>query len=181
MILTGKEIINQWNLGKIEICPFDPERATTNSYDLRLGNKFIQYTSPVIDPRNPPEFREIIADEKGILMKKGDFLVGHTQEKVGSDYFVPIIHARSSIARLGLFVHVTADLVDLGMHGNLSFQLYATLPIRLYPGMLVGQVSFWVPKGEIVLYKGKYQGANGPRSSEVFRDFKKSAQQKPEP
>ncbi len=174
MILTGKEIINQWNLGKIDIQPFHPERATTNSYDLALGNRFVQYTSSVIDPKVPPEYREIIADERGIVMKKGDFLVGHTAEIIGSDYFVPIIHARSSIARLGLFVHVTADLVDLGMHGNLSFQLYATLPIKLYPGMLVGQVSFWVPKGEIELYKGKYQGANGPRSSEVYRDLKKS-------
>ena len=174
MILTGKEIISQWEMGKIELRPFYPERATTNSYDLTLGNKFVQYTSEIIDPKQQPEYREIIADENGILMKKGDFLVGHTAEIIGRDHFVPIIHARSGIARLGLFVHVTADLVDLGMHGNLSFQLYATLPIRLYPGMLIGQVSFWVPKGEIDLYKGKYQGAGGPRSSEIYRDFKKN-------
>ncbi|MCL2468914.1 MAG: dCTP deaminase [Alphaproteobacteria bacterium] len=173
MILTGKEIIKQWELGKIDLRPFHPERATTNSYDLALGNRFVQYTSAFIDPKLPPKYREIIADNSGVVMKKCDFLVGHTAEIVGSDHFVPIIHARSSIARLGLFVHVTADLVDLGMHGNLSFQLYATLPIKLYPGMLIGQVSFWVPHGEIELYKGKYQGAGGPRSSEVYRDFKK--------
>lgn len=172
MILTGKEILAQFQQGKIDLQPFDPHRLTTNSYDLTLGDRFIQYTGDVIDPAKPNAYREMIVGPEGIVMQKNDFLLGHSVEIVGSDFFVPKIHAKSSAARLGLFVHVTADLIDLGSHGNVTFQLYATLPVKLYPGMSVGQVSFWKPKGEITLYDGKYQGSSGPQPSQVFRDFK---------
>jgi len=97
--------------------------------------------------------------------------LGHSSEIIGSKKFVPIIHAKSSIARLGLFVHVTADLIDIGSIGNITFQLYATLPIKIYPNMLIGQVSFWVPKGKINLYKGKYKNSVGPKASEIHKDF----------
>jgi dCTP deaminase len=177
MILTGTEITAQWNEAKIDIRPFRADRATTNSYDLTLGRKFIQYTSEIIDPAVPTKYREFEAGEQGLLMKKGDFLLGHSEEIIGSDHFVPIIHAKSSTARLGLFVHVTADLIDIGSHGNVTFQLYATLPVKVYPGMIIGQVSFWATKGEITLYNGKYQGSTGPRPSEIHRDFQKKSSQ----
>jgi len=74
-----------------------------------------------------------------------------------------------------LFLHVTADIIDIGSHGHVTFQLHSTLPIRLYPGMAIAQVTFWKPKGKIVLYEGRYQGSRGPRASEVHRDFVKSA------
>ena len=104
-------------------------------------------------------------------MPAGDFVIGHSAEVVGSDHYVPIVHAKSGIARLGLFVHITADLIDLGSLGQIGFQLHSTLPIRLYPGMTVAQVTFWKPKGEIDLYKGRYQNSKGARASEVFKDF----------
>lgn len=84
-----------------------------------------------------------------------------------------MIHAKSGIARLGLFVHITADLIDIGSIGNTTFQLYATKNIRIYSGMLIGQVSFWVPKGKIILYEGKYQNSIGPKASQIHKDFKK--------
>jgi dCTP deaminase len=62
-------------------------------------------------------------------------------------------------------------LIDIGSHGVTTFQLYATLPVRLYRGMLIAQVSFWVPDGEIKLYKGKYQGSEGPKPSLTYKDF----------
>jgi dCTP deaminase len=104
-------------------------------------------------------------------MEPGDFMLGHSQEQIGSDHYVPLIHAKSSIARLGLFVHVTADLIDIGSFGQVTFQLFATERIKLKVGMAIAQVTFWVPRGEIKLYDGKYQGSLGPRPSEVFRDF----------
>ena len=78
---------------------------------------------------------------------------------MGSDSFVPIIRGRSSFARLGLFIHVTADLIDIGSHNQWTLQLHCVQPLRLYAGMHVGQVTFWTVKGEIVLYSGKYQGS----------------------
>jgi dCTP deaminase len=171
MILTGTAIVREINLGKIKIDPFDATKATTNSYDLTLGSEFIRYTEGTIDPRKPNAYEQFNIGAEGLQMAAGDFLLGHSTEIVGSDHYVPIIHAKSGVARLGLFVHITADIIDIGSHGHVSFQLHSTLPIRLYPGMTIAQVSFWKPKGKIVLYDGRYQGSRGPRASEVHRDF----------
>lgn len=171
MILTGSEIKKQVKAGKIKISPFSVSRITTNSYDLTLGKKVLKYTSKIIDPKKKAEFKMLEIPKEGLLMKPSNFLLGATAEKVGSDYFVPIIHARSGIARMGLFVHVTADLIDIGSFGNLTLQLFTTLPVKIFSGMKIAQVSFWVPRGKIILYQGKYQHSNGPRPSLAYRDF----------
>jgi len=171
MILSGKEIQKQVNKGRIILTPFNEENITTNSYDLTLGNSYIKYTGKIIDPAKENKYVVKKISKKGLLLKKGDFVLGHSIETLGSEHYVPIIHARSGIARVGLFVHVTSDLIDIGSIGNVTFQLYATLPIKIYPSMPIGQVSFWVPKGKIKLYKGKYQNSVGPRASEVHKDF----------
>jgi dCTP deaminase len=173
MILTGDTITEEVRAGRIEISPFDELNITTNSYDLALGNKVLRYTSAILDPKVKPEYELIEIPFNGLIMRPGDFLLGCTEEKIGSDHYVPLIHARSGTARMGLFVHITADLIDIGSHGNSTLQLYATLPVKLYAGMRIAQVSFWVPKGEIVLYKGKYQGSEGPQPSKTWEDFKK--------
>ena len=174
MILTGNEITKQVRNGKIVLEPFDEKSITTNSYDLRLGDSVIEYLDEVMDPAKEPKYLIKKIPKTGLWLKKGDFILGHSVEILGSKNFVPIIHAKSSIARRGLFVHVTADLIDIGSIGNVTFQLYATLPIRIYPLMQIGQVSFWVPKGKITLYTGKYQGSTGPQPSKVHKDFEKT-------
>jgi dCTP deaminase len=171
MILTGKKIINEVKNKKIDIFPFNKERATTNSYDLSLGNKIIIFKKGVIDPKREVGYVEKTIPKDGLILKAGEFVLGHSEERIGSDYYVPIIHGKSGTARMGLFVHVTADLIDIGSHGNTTFQLYATLPVRIYPGMLIAQVSFWVPFGDIVLYKGKYQNSVGPQVSQMHKNF----------
>lgn len=178
MILTGTEILREYKRQRISIDPFDPARATTNSYDITLGRDFIRYREAVIDPRKENAYEKFAVGAEGLQMVQGDFVLGHSAETIGSDYFVPLIHAKSGIARLGLFVHVTADIIDIGSHGDVTFQLHSTLPIRLYPGMAIAQVTFWKPKGKIVLYDGKYQGSRGPRASEVHRDFVKTSSPK---
>lgn len=171
MILTGKKIINEEKNKKIDIFPFDKKRVTTNSYDLSLGNKIIRYKEGIIDPRKKILYNEITIPKEGVILSAGDFVLGHSKERIGSDFYVPIIHGKSGTARMGLFVHITADLIDIGSHGVTTFQLYATLPVRIYPGMLIAQVSFWVPFGDIVLYKGKYQNSVGPQVSQMYKNF----------
>lgn len=170
MILTGCEIEKNVGLKKIRIEPFSAQRVTTNSYDLCLGSKYISYTSEILDPKVKPEYEIREIPKEGLLLGKGQFVLAATKEKVGSNHFVPIIHAKSGIARMGLFIHVTADLIDIGSFGNLTLQLYATLPVRVYPSMLIAQVTFWVPQGEIKLYDGKYQGSDGPQISKICHD-----------
>lgn len=172
MILTGKKIMAEVKKGKIDIVPFDKCRVTTNSYDLSLGNTIIRYKQDIIDPKCQASYEEITIPEDGLVLNAGDFVLGHSKERIGSDLYVPLIHGKSGTARMGLFVHVTADLIDIGSHGVTTFQLYATLPVRLYPGMLIAQVSFWVPLGDIILYKGKYQNSTGPHPSMTYKDFK---------
>jgi len=172
MILTGNKIIKEVESGKIEIAPFDKNRITTNSYDLSIGETILCYKTKIIDPKVETPCEEIKIPSDGMVLNPGDFVLGHSNERIGSDFYVPIIHGRSGTARMGLFVHVTADLIDIGSHGVSTFQLYATLPVRLYPDILIAQVSFWVPFGDIVLYKGKYQNSTGPKPSMTYKDFK---------
>jgi dCTP deaminase len=68
-------------------------------------------------------------------------------------------------------VHITADLIDIGSYNQWTLQLHAVQPVRIFRGMLIGQVTFWCVKGDISLYSGRYQGAMGPRESESYRDF----------
>jgi dCTP deaminase len=174
MILTGNKILEEVNNNKIKISPFDKDRITTNSYDLSLGDTIIRYTSKVLDPKQKPEYEEIKIPEEGLVLQAGDFVLGHSVEIFGSDNYVPLIHGKSGIARMGLFVHVTADLIDIGSLGDSTFQLFATLPVRLFPNILIAQISFWVPFGDINLYDGKYQNSKGPQPSYMYRDFKKN-------
>ncbi|MFE5142962.1 dCTP deaminase [Streptomyces fagopyri] len=171
MILTGPEITSRVRGGHIRIEPFDARHAQPNSYDFHLGESIGSYTSHVLDCArdNPFEQQPVPAD--GFELQPHRIYLAATCERIGSDHFVPIIRARSSIARLGLFVHVTADLIDLGSFGQLTLQLHAVQPVRIYPGMLIGQVTFWETTGERVLYEGKYQHSHGPQPSRAHLDF----------
>ena len=156
MILTGNKITEEVLNGKIVIEPFDPAAVTTNSYDLTLGDKLVMFENP----------------DEGYEMKRGEFLLGCSNEFVGSDFYVPIVHAKSSIARLGLFIHITSGLFDIGCKCNVTFHLYATMPVRLYKNMPIAQITFWKTAGEIRLYHGKYQNDKGPVASRIYKDFK---------
>ncbi|WP_030491259.1 dCTP deaminase [Micromonospora chokoriensis] len=170
MILTGTEIGSQWESGAIRISDFDPSRITTNSYDLLLGRRIIRYTGEILDPRVNNEYEMVEIPDDGLTLQSGDFVLGETHEMIGSDHNVPLIHAKSGTARLGLFVHVTADLIDIGSYGRSTLQLFATLPVRIYHLMPIAQVTFWKPVGEITLYSGKYAGSTGPMPSLSYRD-----------
>lgn len=170
MILTGPQIAREVHNGRIRISPFQDSQVTTNSYDLRLGKRYIVYDAGVVDPRQPPRYQEFELPEDGLTLQAGSFLLAETVERIGSDHFVPLVHGKSSTARSGLFVHVTADLIDIGSYGKSTLQLFATIPVHIVPGMLIAQTTFWMPKGDIVLYSGKYQNSDGPRPSLTHLD-----------
>lgn len=171
VILTGPEIQRQVGAGRIIIDPFRPEQVRPNSYDFALGTRIAGYDDEVLDVsvKNRSWQQEIGPD--GFVLWPGRIYLGHTVEVMGSDYYVPIIRARSSIARLGLFIHVTADLIDIGSINQWTLQLFAVQPLRIYANMVVGQVTFWQTQGRIELYEGKYQGSRGPTPSLSYHDF----------
>ncbi|MDT0268652.1 dCTP deaminase [Streptomyces sp. DSM 44915] len=170
MILSGPEIRRQVENDVITVTPFEPEHLNPNSIDLTLEDTVLRYCNPVIDPREEQEVQEVKIPSTGLQLEPLGFCLGSSRETVGSAEFVPMVHAKSSTARAGLFVHVTADLIDIGSVGTVTFQLFSTLPLTVYPGMRIAQMTFWRPQGEIILYSGKYQGSKGPRKSMIFRD-----------
>lgn len=172
MILTGQEIIKQTKLKKITIQPFNLNNINPNSYNVTLGDYVKVYIETTLDSKKELKTKIIPIPDDGIVIEPDKIYLGYTQETIGSDYYVPTITGRSSTGRLGLFVQITADLVDIGFKGNLTFQMHSVQPVRIYKGMKLGQIMFWKPTGKIKLYNGKYQNSIGPQESKVYIDFK---------
>ena len=171
MILTGTEIRKQVLKNKIIITPFDEASINPNSYNVTLGDYLKIYKDDVLDTKKKLTTTPIKLTNDGITLMPNKVYLGYTKEVIGSNFFVPTITGRSSTGRLGLFVQVTADLVDIGFKGNLTFQLVCTQPVKIYKDMKIGQIMFWKPYGKIKLYNGKYQNSIGPQESKVYKDF----------
>lgn len=171
MILSGIKIEEEVSEGRITILPYNKDNINPNSYNYTLGDYVKVYKNNVLDSKIKEETEIIEIPDEGLVLDTNKVYLGFTKEIIGSDYYVPIITGRSSTGRLGLFVQITSDLVDVGFKGNLTLQLHATQPVRIYKGMKIGQVTFWKIYGDVDLYKGKYQGSIGPSESQVWRDF----------
>lgn len=171
MILTGSEIKEQVLKKKIHIVPFDEKDLNPNSYNFRLGNKLKMYKSNTLDPAKMNEFKEMIIPKKGFVLEPGKLYLGHTIEEMGSDFFVPTMQARSSIGRLGLYIYLNSGLGDIGFKKQWTLELHSIHRLKVYPGMKIGQMLFWKPKGKIILYDGKYKNSKGPEISQIWRDF----------
>ena len=171
MILSGAKIEEEVKSGRITIEPYNYKSINPNSYNYTLGNYVKVYKNTVLDAKKPEEVEIIEIPDDGLIIYPDRIYLGFTEEVIGSDYYVPVITGRSSTGRLGLFVQITSDLVDIGYKGRLTLQLHSTQPVKIYKGMKIGQIMFWRIFGDVDLYNGKYQGAEGPRESEVWKDF----------
>lgn len=151
MILTGDEIANEVANGSITIEPFSRQLTNPNSYNYRLGDQLVVIDDAVIDLHGKAHTHEIIIPEDGIELQPGVIYLGHTYESIGSDAFVPSLIGRSSLGRLGMFLQITADLGHLGTRHKWTLEITVVQPLRVYPRMVVGQVSFWLPKDRDLL------------------------------
>ncbi|MFF5211759.1 dCTP deaminase [Streptosporangium sp. NPDC000396] len=170
MILTGPEITTAVADGRVCIDPFNVGQVNPNSYNVCLGETLLIYTERVIDACRPNSTRTQRIPDSGYELQPGELYLGHTQERVGSDIFVPLLFGRSSVGRLGLFVEITAPVGDIGFHGQWTLMLSPVRPLRVYAGMKIGQIMFFVSVGPVDLYHGKYQAARGPQPSGYWRD-----------
>jgi dCTP deaminase len=186
VILSDRTLREQIAKGRIIIEPFDDSFVQPSSIDVRISNLFRvfrNYTAGVIDVKKDmatlTEPVEIEAD--GVFMlHPGEFVLGSTLERIGvPDDLVGRIEGKSSLGRLGLIIHSTAGFIDAGFDGHITLELtnIATLPITLYPGMKIGQVSFMQmttpadkPYGSGAR-GSKYQGQRGPTPSRYFENF----------
>jgi dCTP deaminase len=171
MILTGNEIRNQ--LGKnIVIDPFDERLLNSNSYDLRLHNELIVYEEIVLDMRRPNRFRRITIPEEGFVLNPNQFYLGRTIERTETYNLVPMLEGRSSVGRLGLFVHITAGFGDVGFRGYWTLEMHAVQPVRIYAGVPICQIFYHQIVGEVSEYKSqKYQDNHDIQPSMLFKEY----------
>jgi dCTP deaminase len=152
MILTGSEISRQVKHGNIVIHPFRHKQVNPNSYNYRLG--------PVLTPLHgfgdAAPSASLSIPKSGFCLQPRAVYLAKTAEVIGSEHFVTSLIGRSSVGRLGLFVQISADLGNLGPAHSWTLELTVVQPLVVYPGMIVGQVSFWRPSGTIKQYRGLY-------------------------
>jgi dCTP deaminase len=187
MILSDRTIREAIDSGRIVIDPFDPAKVQPSSVDLTLDHRFLvfrNHTRGVIDVKEDlsdlTEQIEITEPGAAFLLHPGEFVLGSTAERIGlPDDLVGRIEGKSSLGRLGLLIHTTAGFVDAGFDGGITLELsnVASLPITLYPGMKIGQISFLqmttpadVPYGSGAL-GSKYAGQVGPTASQYWKNF----------
>ena len=171
MILSGNEI--QKNLGSnIRIDPFDPARLNPNSYNLTLHNELMTYEEVVLDMGQANRTRRVVIPKDGLVLSPQRLYLGRTVERTETHNLVPMIEGRSSIGRLGLFVHVTAGFGDVGFCGYWTLEIFAVQPIRIYPGISICQIIYHQITGDIHEYcSDKYQNNRDIQPSLLHREL----------
>jgi len=174
MILSGKEILKQRKLGNIDISPFNEKCINPNSYNLKLDGKLLVYEDEILDMKKENKCREIIIPDEGILLEPGILYLGRTVERTTTKTFVPMLEGRSSVGRLGLYIHVTAGFGDVGFSGFWTLEIHCVQPIRIYKNVELCQIYYHTIDGEYDKYSsGKYQNNDGIQSSLLFKDFER--------
>ena len=173
MILSGKEI--EKRIGSdIIIDPFDKSRLNPNSYNLSLHDELMVYQDQALDMKRPNSTEMISIPDDGLLLETHKLYLGRTKEFTETQNLVPMLEGRSSIGRLGLFIHVTAGFGDVGFKGYWTLEIFCVQPIRIYAGVEVCQVYYHTIEGEHENYKsGKYQNNSGIQPSLLYQDFEK--------
>ena len=176
MILSGKSIHEQ--LGqKIRIEPFRVEQLNPNSYNLRLHHELLVYDQLTLDMKRENTAHRLTIPEEGLLMEKDKLYLGRTIEYTETHGYVPMLEGRSSVGRLGLFVHITAGFGDVGFAGFWTLEMFCVQPVRIYAGVEICQIFYHSIEGEYETYRsgrhsgGKYQNNQGVQPSLLFKDF----------
>ena len=185
MILSDRTIREQIEAGRIVIDPFDAACVQPSSVDLHVDAEFRVFRNnryPFIDVKQEQDLTELVEvkPDEAFILHPGEFVLGSTLERVAiPDDLVARLEDKSSLGRLGLLIHSTAGYVDPGWDGYLTLELsnVANLPITIYPGMKIGQISFFqLTTAADTPYGGagsKYQGQRGPTASRIHEEFTK--------
>ncbi len=190
MILSDRTVRKLLANGHLQLDPLEDDQIQPASVDVRLGRSirvFRNHTAECIDPYTAqPELTEILEVKEGspFVLHPGEFVLGTTVERIGlPDDIVARVDGKSSLGRWGILIHATAGFIDAGFQGQITLELssVATLPVRLWPGMKIGQISFMQldepverPYGHPDL-GSKYQGQRGPVASEYRHNRRTTA------
>jgi dCTP deaminase len=180
MILSGHEIREQ--LGKnIVLDPFDQANLNPNSYNLTLHDELMTYEEVVLDMRKANRVRRLTIPPDGLVLSPNQLYLARTVERTETHNLVPMIEGRSSIGRLGLFVHVTAGFGDVGFCGYWTLEMFAVQPVRIYAGVQICQIIYHQIAGDITEYKSnKYQHNRDIQPSLLFKELDPDAERDPQ-
>ncbi|MDJ0377364.1 dCTP deaminase [Cryobacterium sp. PH31-L1] len=194
MLLSDRDIKAELNAGRIGLEPLDPAMIQPSSIDVRLDRLFRLFDNhkyAYIDPaEDQPELTHLIETkpDEPFILHPGEFVLGATYEQVTlPDNVAARLEGKSSLGRLGLLTHSTAGFIDPGFSGHVTLELsnVATLPIKLWPGMKIGQLCFFQlsspaekPYGSSE-YGSRYQGQRGPTASRSFQNFHRTTISEP--
>jgi dCTP deaminase len=170
MILSGQEILARLG-GDVKIDPFNPAALNPNSYNLTLHDELIVYEEVVLDMAKPNRVRRISIPPEGIVLSPNQLYLGRTVERTETHNLVPQIEGRSSVGRLGLFVHVTAGFGDVGFVGYWTLEMFAVQPVRIYAGVPICQIFYHEITGQFEEYDSKYQHNRDIQPSLLFKEL----------
>jgi dCTP deaminase len=189
MLLSDRDIKSEIDKGRVVLEPYDVNMIQPSSVDVRLDRLFRTFENHKyahIDPaENQPELTREVAVEGNdpFILHPGEFVLGSTYEVISlPDDIAGRLEGKSSLGRLGLLTHSTAGFIDPGFSGHVTLELsnVATLPIKLWPGMKIGQLCLFRlespaehPYGSAV-YGSRYQGQRGPTPSKAYLNFHKT-------
>ncbi len=149
MILTDKQILSEMKKGSIVIKPFIKRYLGSNSYDVHLGKWLATYKSEILDAKVHNKVHHFTIPEEGILLVPSKLYLGVTQEYTETHNHVPFLEGKSSIGRLGIDIHATAGKGDIGFCNTWTLEISVRQPVRIYAGMPIGQLIYFVVEGDV--------------------------------
>lgn len=174
-ILSDSKILENIKTDDIVISPFERRQLGSNSYDVRLSENLLIYQDDVLDPRKEQGTEPVVIPEVGFLLKPGRLYLGVTSEYTETKKHVVLFEGKSSLARLGLFVHITAGFGDVGFKGHITLELFCVQPIKIYPNMRIGQIYYQTVEGMVINPYNKKEDAKYnndtpmPMKSQMFK------------
>jgi len=149
MILSDKKILEKIKKGDIVIKPFDIKNMGGNSYDVHLSKHLAQYTDKTLDAKKHNKIKHFEIPKNGFVLKPGQLYLGSTEEYTETHKHVPFLEGKSSTGRLGIDIHATAGKGDVGFCGFWTMEISTSKPVRVYTGMPIGQLIYYVVEGKV--------------------------------
>ncbi|MEZ4982477.1 MAG: dCTP deaminase [Saprospiraceae bacterium] len=166
MILSDQKILEGIDNGEIVIEPFVKECLGTNSYDVHLGKHLATYKEKELDARKHNEVQHFEIPEDGFVLQPGTLYLGVTEEYTETHNAVPFLEGKSSVGRLGIDIHATAGKGDVGFCNTWTLEISCTQPVRIYAGMPIGQLIYFMVEGDILNYYNRKKNAKYIHRSE---------------
>jgi len=177
MILSDSAILEAMEKGDIVMEPFDRESLGSNSYDVHLSKHLAIYVDRELDAKKHNTLKHFEIPKEGFLLLPGELYLGSTLEYTESYKHLPILDGKSSVGRLGIDIHATAGIGDVGFRGHWTLEISVQKPVRVYANMPIGQIVYYEVRGEVLrpYHKktdAKYDKQNAePKESMMWKNF----------